>query len=204
MRDWFFFLPFLLEKLSSPSSTFWRVCFDWLRSCLCVFHFSALSGRRHGWGCPLSFPLPITGLQSHGPSCPLLQPGDLRTPSSETPADSSTAQGTALLSLTRWGHLGLMQEPNRTGKYMCLGLRTAKGAREMGRITVSRTSLQGFLNSSVLTVEGVPQLAWHEQLKKQGSLVGTQGSVGSISYWLYCYSVDNVALLLTPEVSQGL
>lgn len=80
----------------------------------------------------------------------------------------------------------------------------AKGAREMGRITVSRTSLQGFLNSSVLMVEGVPRLAWHEQLKKQGSLVGTQGSVRSTSYWLCYYSVDNIALLLIPEVSQGL
>lgn len=145
----------------------------------------------------------LQGCRATVPPAPCSSQGICEHPV-QTPADSSTTQGTALLSLTRWGHLGLMQEPNRTGKYMCLGLRTAKGACEMGRITVSRTSLQGFLNSSVLMVEGVPQLAWHEHLKKQGSLVGTQGSVGSISYWLYCYSVDNVALLLTPEVSQGL
>ena len=152
----FFFLSFLLlEKFSSPSSTFWRVWFDWLRSCLCIFHFSALLEREMG-GDPHSLPLPITRLQSHGPSCPLLQPGDLQTPSWETPANSSTMQGTTLLSLARQGHLGLIQAPNRTDKYMCLGLWIAKGACEMGWITLSRTSLQGFLSSSVLMVEGSP------------------------------------------------
>lgn len=52
-----------------------------------------------------ALPLPITGLQSHGPSCPLLQPGDLQTPRSEGPANSctmqGTTQGTTLLSPTR-------------------------------------------------------------------------------------------------------
>lgn len=53
---------------------------------------------------------------------------------------------------------------------MWLGLWIAKGACGMGWITVSRTSLQGFLSSSVLMV---PQPALHEQLRKQNSLVST-------------------------------
>lgn len=53
---------------------------------------------------------------------------------------------------------------------MWLGLWIAKGACEMGWITVSRTSLQGFLSSSVLMVL---QPVLHEQLRKQNSLVGT-------------------------------
>lgn len=49
----------------------------------------------------------------------------------------------------------------------------------------------------------VPQLALHEQLRKHGSLVA-QGSAGSMPYQLCGYSADNIALLLAPEVSQGL
>lgn len=89
--------------------------------------FSVLPGRRNRWG--FSLLLPITGLQSHGPSCPLLQPGDLQTPGSESSQQQCDARH-----------------------------------HEMGWITVSRTSLQGFLSSLVLMAEVSPASAtWTAQ-----------------------------------------
>lgn len=150
--------------------------------CLHISHFSVFPERRGVWGSSISLPVCCTGLLSHGPSWP--SQGNCKTPHSEIPANSTTMQEH---SSSLPGEMEFIQELDWTDKYLCLGLWMAKGAREMGWITVSRISLQGFLSSSLFIVEWTPS---QQCMSSSGSRVvlWAEGSAGCVTCWLCFYS----------------
>lgn len=135
-------------------------------------HFSALPEGEVG-GDPLSLPLPITGAAEPRSLLQLAPAGDLQTPSSESPANSSTMQGTTLLSPHKVGAFGAYTGAKQNWQIYVPGTMDCQRCLWNGVDYSFKDLSARFLKLLSTYGGGIPQLALHEQLRKQGSLVGT-------------------------------